>query len=83
MQAIDELKLILREKDCPFFEDSELEYYLGKYPSVEEAAYHCLLRKAENTTLSVAGLNCADSSKYFLRLAQGYRPTNSCTLKGG
>ena len=82
MQAIDELKLILREKDCPFFEDEELSYYLGKYPTVDEAAYHCLVLKAENTTLSVAGLNCADSSKYFLRLAQNYRPNNSGILKG-
>ena len=39
--------------------------------------------KAEDTTLSVSGLNCADTSKYFRRLAQRYRQNNSGQLKGG
>ncbi len=81
MSDLEELKLILREKDIPFFEDSELEYYLGKYGSVNNAAYHCLLIKAENTALSVSGLNTADSSEYFRRLAGRYRPNNSGVLK--
>ena len=81
MSDLEELKLILREKDIPFFEDSELEYYLGQYGSVNNAAYHCLLIKAENTALSVSGLNTADSSEYFRRLAGRYRPNNSGVLK--
>ena len=81
MSDLEELKLILREKDIPFFEDSELEYYMGKYGSVNNAAYHCLLIKAENTALSVSGLNTADSSEYFRRLAGRYRPNNSGVLK--
>lgn len=81
MSDLEELKLILREKDIPFFEDSELEYYLGKYGSINNAAYHCLLIKAENTALSVSGLNTADSSEYFRRLAGRYRPNNSGVLK--
>lgn len=81
MSDLEELKLILREKDIPFFEDSELEYYLGKYGSVNNAAYHCLLIKAENTALSVSGFNTADSSEYFRRLAGRYRPNNSGVLK--
>lgn len=81
MSDLEELKLILRENDIPFFEDSELEYYLGKYGSVNNAAYHCLLIKAENTALSVSGLNIADSSEYFRRLAGRYRPNNSGVLK--
>lgn len=83
MNAIDELKLIIREKDCPFFSDEELAFYLSKYSSVAETAYHCLLIKAEDTTLSVSGLSVGDSSKYFRRLAQQYRPNNSGVLKGG
>ena len=81
MSDLEELKLILREKDIPFFVDSELEYYLGKYGSANNAAYHCLLIKAENTALSVSGLNTADSSEYFRRLAGRYRPNNSGVLK--
>ena len=49
MDSIEELKIILREKDCPFFSDEELKYYLKKYSTIENAAYHCLLIKAEDT----------------------------------
>lgn len=82
-KAIDELKIMLRESECPFFSDEELAFYLKKYSTLEATAYHCLIIKAEDTTLSVSGLNVADSSKYFRRLAQQYRPNNSCVLKGG
>ena len=41
------------------------------------------LIKAEDTTLSVSGLNCADTSKYFRRLAQRYRQNNSGQLTIG
>lgn len=82
MAQLDELKLLIREKDCPFFEDSELEYYLNKYQTVEKTAYYCLIMKAEDTSLSVSGLSYADTSAYFRRLAQRYRPNNSGILKG-
>lgn len=82
ISSLDELKMILREKDCPFFEDEELRYYLDKYGTVEKAAYYCFIIKSEDTTLSVSGLDCADTSKYFRRLAQRYRPNNSGILKG-
>ncbi len=83
MEKIDELKIILREKDCPFFSDEELVYYLERYSTLEDTAYHCLILKAEDTTLSVSGLSLSDSSKYFLRLAQQYRKGNSGILIGG
>lgn len=82
MNAIDELKIILRENDCPFFSDEELAYHLGKNKTVEATAYRCLLIKAENTALSVSGMSAGDSSRYFLRLAQKYRKNNSGILKG-
>ena len=81
--ALEELKLICREDDVPFFTDQQLTYYLEKADgNVEDAAYACLCIKAEDTTLSVSGLNTADSSKYFRRLASRYRPTNSGILGG-
>lgn len=82
MSEIEELKIILRERDCPFFEDEELEYYLNKCGNVNDAAYNCLLLKAENTSLSVSGMNCGDTSKYFKMIAQKYRKSNSGVLKG-
>lgn len=83
MTAIEELKIILREKDIPFFSDEELGYYLSKNDnSVNKAAYDCLIIKAEDTTLSVSGLSTADTSKYFLRLAGRYKPNNSGILSG-
>lgn len=83
MSDIDKLKLILREKDCPFFSNEELEQYMEMYTTLEDTAYQCLLIKAEDTTLSVSGLSLGDTSRYFLRLAQQYRKSNSGILNGG
>lgn len=84
MNSLEELKIVLRESDVPFFSDEQLEFWLrennGDYKAT---AYQCLLIKAEDTTLSVSGLSAADSSKYFRRLASRYRPHNSGVLKGG
>lgn len=83
MSNIEDLKIVLRETDIPFFTDEQLDFYLrengGNY---DLTAYQCLLIKAEDTTLQVSGLSAADSSKYFLRLAAKYRPNNSGILKG-
>lgn len=82
IEPIDELKILIREDACPFFGDKELAYYLSISNNVKEAAYKCLLIKAENTTLSVSGLNAGDTSQYFRRLASQYRPNNSKVLGG-
>lgn len=83
MSSLEDLKIVLREEDVPFFTDKELEFHLrengGDYRAT---AYRCLLIKAENTTLDVSGLSIADSSAYFRRLASQYRPRNSGVLKG-
>lgn len=83
MSSIEDLKIVLREADIPFFTDEQLDFYLrengGNY---DLTAYQCLLIKAEDTTLQVSGLSAADSSKYFRRLAAKYRPNNSGILKG-
>lgn len=84
MSNLEELKIVLREDEVPFFTDKELEFYLyennGDYRAT---AYQCLLIKAENTTLNISGLSAADSSTYFRRLAAKYRPRNSGILMGG
>ena len=83
MSNIEDLKIVLREADIPFFTDEQLDFYLrengGNY---DLTAYQCLLIKAEDTTLQVSGLSAADSSRYFRRLAAKYRPNNSGILKG-
>lgn len=84
LSSIQKMKLILREEDCPFFSDEELKFYLEENGhDFNKAVFNCFMIKAENTTLSVSGLNCADTSKYFRRLAQKYRTNNSCILSGG
>lgn len=84
MSVIEQLKLILRESDVPFFSDEELNNYLQMdNGDLNKTAYRCLVIKAQDTTLSISGLSAADSSKYFLRLAGNYRPNNSRVLKGG
>lgn len=84
MDSIERLKLVLREKDCPFFSDEDLQFYLSENgQNFNKTAYHCLIVKSEDTTLSISGMNCGDTSKYFRRLAQRYRINNSGTLLGG
>ena len=83
MSNLDDLKIILREDDVPFFTDEQLAFYLNENGGdYRKTAYQCLLIKAENTTLSVSGLSTGDSSAYFRRLAAKYRPYNSGVLKG-
>lgn len=84
MSDIERLKIILREKDIPFFSDEQLQFYLDSNDGdFNKTAYQTLIVKSEDTTLSVSGLNIADSSKYFKRIASMYRPHNSGTLAGG
>ena len=83
MDSLNDLKIILREKDVPFFTDEELQFYLKENGNDYRAtAYRCLLIKAEDTTLEISGLSASDSSKYFRRLASQYRPNNSGILRG-
>lgn len=83
MSNLDDLKIVLREDDVPFFSDKQLEFYLRENKGDFKAtAYQCLLIKAENTSIQISGLTAGDSSKYFRRLAAKYRPYNSGVLKG-
>lgn len=84
MEPIDELKMLCREKQVPFFDDEELQYQLDRANGdVNLAAYRCLIIKAENSTVQVSGLTLADTHTYWLRLASSVRPSGSCIIKGG
>ena len=82
MGEIQDLKLILREESSPFFTEEEIAYYLEKNNyNIDATAYECLVLKAENDSISLpGGLNIADNQKYWLRLAQKYRPSGSKIL---
>lgn len=81
MKPIDELKIILRENDFPFFSDEEIEYYLSRNGNdLNKTAYDMLIIKSESTALVSSGLEVGDTSKYFRRLAQKYRTVNSRVL---
>lgn len=83
LNDLEKLKIILRENDCPFFTDDELEFYLeDNNGDFNKTVYQCLIVKSENTTLSLSGLEAGDTSKYFRRIAQRYRENNSGILKG-
>lgn len=82
--TVTTLKKLIREDQVAFFTDEELQFYLDKSNGdVNMAAYECLLVKSENSTLQISGLSLPDTSKYFLRLAKLYRPSNTGTLIGG
>lgn len=81
-KQIERVKNILLEKDVPFFDDSEIQFYVNENGGdVDSAIYQMLIIKSEDTTLSVSGLNTTSTSSYFKRLAQRYRPNNSGTLR--
>ena len=82
MGEIQELKLILREETSPFFTDEEIAYYLEKNNgNINNAAYECLLLKAEDDSIQLpGGLTLANNSEYWLRLAKKYKPNGSRIL---
>ena len=82
VETLDRLKFILRESEMPMFTDEELQSYLDNSDSFELALYELLLLKSENTGLQISGLTLQDTSSYFRRLAQTYRPHNSGVLGG-
>lgn len=84
MTPLEELELICNEKEEPFFSNEDLQYILDSANGdLNLAAYRALIKKSENSALSLPGLTTMDSSKHYLRLAQQYRPNNSGILKGG
>lgn len=84
MEPFDELKILLREKQTPFFSDEEINYHLEDCGGdIKRAAHRLLVIKAENDSLQLSGMTTADTSRYFLRLAAMYRPNASGIMKGG
>ena len=81
LNSIDDLKIVLRESEVQFFTDDELQWYVNKFNgNYNLAAYELLIVKSENTGVSMSGMSAEDSSSYFRRLAQRYRPNNSGVL---
>lgn len=81
-EILKTLKMELREPVAPYFTDEELEFYYTKNGrDLNSTLYECFMIKAEDTTLSVSGLSLGDTSKYFRRLAQKYRPRNTGILQ--
>ena len=81
MTDIEKIKVEIREEKCPYFEDSEIQYYLDKNKGdIEATIYELLIVKAEDSTISVSGLNTADTSSYFRKLASKHKTFNSGIL---
>ena len=74
----------IREEQCPYFEEGDIEYYLEKNNNdVNATIYEMLIIKSEDSSLSLSGVNTADTSGYFKRLASRYKKFNSGELIGG
>ena len=90
MTNLERLKLLTDERDgtadCPIprmFTDEELEALLTLHDGqVEKCAYDVLLRKAENTAITLPnGITLPDQSSHYLRRAAQLRPIrtrNAC-----
>jgi len=79
--GLNKVKLILREKDIPYFSDDEIQQYSDLYPDEKRLLYELLLIKSQNNSLNISGITTNDDSQYFKMLAQRYRPNNSGILK--
>lgn len=83
MNDLEKISMELREEDCPFFSYEDIVYYYQKNNSdVDATLYEMLILKSEDSTISVSGLNTADTSAYFKRLASRYRKFNTGILGG-
>lgn len=90
MTNLERLKLLTDERDgtadCPIprmFTDEELEALLTLHNGqVNQCAYDVLLRKAENTAITLPnGMTLPDQSAHYLRRAAKLRPIrtrNAC-----
>jgi len=75
------IKREIRENMSPYFDDDDISYYYDKNNGdVNATIYELLLVKAEDSTISVSGMNSTDTSSYFRRLASRYRTYNSGVL---
>lgn len=82
MTDIERIKKEVREDQSPYFEDDDFDYYLQKNNGdVNATIYEMLIIKSEDSTISVSGLNTADTSGYFKRLASRFRSFNSGVLE--
>lgn len=83
MTDIERIKKEIREDQAPYFEDEDVEFYLGKNNGdVNATIYEMLIVKSEDSTISVSGLSTQDTSSYFKRLASRYRSYNTGILLG-
>lgn len=79
---LNKIKSILREEEMPMFSDCEIQSYIDSGKSENEIIYELAIRKSENTSIQISGLTTADTSAYFLRLANKYRPFHTGNIGG-
>lgn len=84
MTDVERVYKEILEDRCPYFEQGDIEYYLSKNNGdVDATIYEMLIIKSEDSSLSLSGINTADTSGYFKRVASRYKKFNSGNLIGG
>lgn len=80
-QKVNWLKTVTQEAAYPMFTPQELEFYLSEYGGdVRKTAYKLLCLKAQNGQIQITGMTLPDHERYFMKLAQEYRPNHSGVL---
>ena len=83
MSELEIVKIEIREKQIPYFDDDTIMYYIDKNKgNLKEAIYELLILKSEDSTISISGLSTQDTSAYFKRLASKFKTYNSGILGG-
>ena len=72
MEDLEKLKFNLQEKQFPYFEDSELEFLLEEYTTVNKASYEGCLIKAHDDSVKLGPIDTPSNEGYWLRRAQHF-----------
>lgn len=78
---VNKLKIITQEEAFPMFSNQEFEFYLSENGGdVYDTAYEMLCLKAQNGSIVITGITLPDPERYFMKIAQKYRPNHSGVL---
>lgn len=81
LNVLASIKREVRENMCEYFTNQDIAYYYAKNNrDMRATIYELLLIKAEDTTITISGMQTTDTSAYFRRLASRYRTYNTGVL---
>lgn len=77
-EKVRRIKFVTQEKEYPMFTDEDIIWYLNEYNgNMRNTIYNLLCLKADTGAVQITGCTLPSPERYFMRIAQEYRPNNS------